>query len=769
MVSKEQFYDELRKALEDGEARYYRNLVYIERSDYMDVLKEVINVFLSFKKDPSVAYGFIPWATGSKERMKEIKQYFSKFDDIDYANAEYYLGNTYDLVILDVVDNFQPINIGRLTDLARGGGLVIIYTNDLIKDKVFRSSIIRNGLIDDIYERRFKRKLLEHEGIFIINNENYIVRPFSGKIEAKPEKKIPKNPIMPKEIHELSLSGDENRVIEAFSYMLGGGKRVLVLTAARGRGKSAATGLSVAGIIEKLRKRKEKSIKILVTAPSILSASQVMLFIKTGLEALGEKFNVKVSDTGNIKLIRGDEFKVEYVPPDVALEEEGDLLVVDEAAALGVNYIDLALRIWRKIVLVTTVHGYEGSSKAFLRYLRRLMENRHVRVKWITMEQPLRYSIGDPIEKWLYDTLLLDAEPLEPPSEITTINYEDVDKRELFENDDKLRAIYGIMVSAHYRNNPDDLMIMADGVHHSIKAMYTNNGIYIGACQIAEEGELSDSMIEMALKGGTFDGDLIPDRILKHVRIKDFAKLKGWRIVRIAVVPELQDKGFGSQLLTMIYNEAKEKNIDWVGSAFMSDPKVLNFWIKNGFIPVHISPKKNEKLGDYPVAVIKPISDKAKKIVDIAAYALKEKLLNTLHDVYFNINPEIARLLLLGAKVHKNISISPVMLDKVISFLQGVSPYESAADGIHMLAIKYFWDAERNWSLLKDEEIALIAKVIQGKPWSYVSAILETNRSQVYELIYSAVAQLMSKYYSLTADSKVGLTLDNVMSSQHYD
>jgi len=48
MVSKEQFYDELRRALEDGEARYYRNLVYIERSDYMDVLKEVINVFRTF-------------------------------------------------------------------------------------------------------------------------------------------------------------------------------------------------------------------------------------------------------------------------------------------------------------------------------------------------------------------------------------------------------------------------------------------------------------------------------------------------------------------------------------------------------------------------------------------------------------------------------------------------------------------------------------------------------------------------------------------------
>ncbi|MEM3351165.1 MAG: tRNA(Met) cytidine acetyltransferase TmcA domain-containing protein, partial [Saccharolobus sp.] len=239
MLGREQFYDELKRALEDGEARYYRNLVFIEREDYFDILKEVLNVFLSIKKDPSVAYGFIPWADKSKDRMKEIKQYFSKFDDIDYANAEYYLGNTYDLVILDTVDNFQPINIGRLVDLARGGGLIVIYTNNLLKDKVFRSSIVRNGLIKDFYENRFKRKLYEHEGIFIIDNNGYTARPFHSDIKNKPEKKIPKFTRMPRELHELSLSEDQNRVLEGFSFLFGGGRKALVLTAARGRGKSA--------------------------------------------------------------------------------------------------------------------------------------------------------------------------------------------------------------------------------------------------------------------------------------------------------------------------------------------------------------------------------------------------------------------------------------------------------------------------------------------------------------------------------------------------
>ncbi|TRM73561.1 hypothetical protein DJ528_11530, partial [Sulfolobus sp. B5] len=73
MVNEDQFFEVLKKSLIDGEARYYRNLVYIEKSNYFDLVKKIIELFLSFKKDPSVAYGFVPWAEGSKDRMKEIK------------------------------------------------------------------------------------------------------------------------------------------------------------------------------------------------------------------------------------------------------------------------------------------------------------------------------------------------------------------------------------------------------------------------------------------------------------------------------------------------------------------------------------------------------------------------------------------------------------------------------------------------------------------------------------------------------------------------
>ena len=764
-MNKEEFFKLLEDSIRDGIQRYYRNLVFIHDKDYLLHVREILELYLKINQNPKVAYAFHPWVTGAKDRLNEIRKFVPELVDIDYSSSEKYLGSTFDIVILDLVDNFEPNFIGRLVDLVRGGGLAILYTDNLKDHKLFRNSIMRDGKIRDVYEDRFMRKLKEHEGIFAIINSDYYANPFKGKVGERPSPLIPKKPIMPLELHKLCLSRDQNRILDSFYFLLHGSKKVLVITSARGRGKSAVTGLGIAGLIYKYGDRKKK-LKIAVTSPSSTGISQLMLFLKKGLEALSIPYKSKESVYGYPLSLEGSNFKVYYEIPEATLEEEGDLLVVDEAAAIGVGYIDSALKIWKKAVLVTTVHGYEGSGKAFLRYLRRILESRKFSVNWQEMIKPLRYAEGDPIERWLYDTLLLDAEPEKPPKDISHLVFETLPQEELFSDDETLRQIYGILVTAHYRNNPNDLMIMADGVHHKIMALKTLDNKYVGVVQIAEEGGLPDNMIDLALKGGTFDGDLIPDRLIKHVRLRDFGRMKGWRIVRIAVMQELQDMGLGSTMLKMVVDEAKGK-VDWIGSAFMGDKKVLNFWIKNGFIPVHVSPKRNEKLGDYPVVVMKPISDLAKKAVEIASFILKEKILNTLHDVYFSMDPEVTRLILKGIKVHKEIQVNKILIDKVLAFIQGVSPYESSADGIHMLTLKYFWDAKRDWELSPEEEVVLIAKVLQGRPWRFTSSSLNVNRTEVNEILYEAIAKLLQKYYGITADSKTGLELKNLDDEFH--
>lgn len=759
-MNEEDFLKTLKSSIKDAIDRYYRNLVYIEKKDYLSDLINVLKAYLEVNSNPKVAYAFHPWVSESKERMLKIKEIFSNFEDIDYSSSDKYLGNTYDIVILDLVDNFQPNYIGRLVDLVRGGGLIVLYTNNLVENKLFKNTIVRNGKVDSLYEERFKKKIFEHEGTFIINEEGYFAKPFSGNLGKRTNSVIPKNPYMPIELHKLSLSADQNQVIEGFEFLLRGGKRILALTASRGRGKSAVTGLSLAGIIYKNLEDNFKS-RIAVTAPSISSCSQIMEFLKKGLDALGIKNKVIKSDNGFIRAIDGNDFRVYYEPPEATLTDQGNILVIDEAAALGINYIDLATKIWRKVVLVTTIYGYEGSGKVFLKYLRNMLSSRKLSVRWLTMEKPLRYAEGDPIEDWLYNALMLNAEVSKPLNNINIAYFETLNKENLINSDNILSQVYGILVTAHYRNNPDDLMIMLDGVHHHLKSIYYDDS-YIAVAQVSEEGELSDPMIEYALKGGTFDGDLIPDRMLKHVRVKEFGKMKGWRIVRIAVIPELQDKGIGSKMLLVLSKEAEEEGIDWIGSSFMGDPKVLNFWIKNNFYPIHVSPKRNEKFGDFPVVVIKPFSEEAKKIVNISSYIFKEKLLNTLHDVYYDMSPNLASILLHGSRFHKDVNLTKIHLAKISAFLQGTSPYESSADAIHLLVLKYFWDSKRNWSLENEEEQVLIGKILQGKPWGYLSSTLGINRTHMNEIIYGSISDLSKKYYNLDADSSLGVSLEEL-------
>ncbi|MUN28890.1 tRNA(Met) cytidine acetyltransferase TmcA [Sulfuracidifex metallicus] len=759
-MGKDEFFNDLAESIKDGIQRNYRNLVFIQSKDSYLKMKSVLKLYLSIKDNVSIVYGFHPWIKEAKDRMRELREELEdyRFEDVDYSNAEWYMGNTYDVVIMDMTDNFQPNNVGRMVELCRGGGLIIIYTDNLKENKLFKNSIMRDGKVLSFYEDRFLRKLSEHEGIFIINGDVFQSRTFTGQVESPPERKV-ESKNAPSEIHELCKTVDQDKALEGLYFIMSSGKRSISITAPRGRGKSAVVGLFLASLSSEDRK---KPLKVYVTSPSIAGASQIFEFMVKGLENLGVEYSVK-KNSNVISSVNTESMKVSYIPPDAAYSEEGDILVVDEAAALGIAYIDMISRTWTKTIMVTTVHGYEGSSKAFSKYLRKLADNRKIKLKNISMDYPLRYAKGDPVEKWLYDALLLDAEPELPEGDLSILSYEEIPKEELFTDDSKLRQAYGIMVTAHYRNNPDDLMIMADGVHHIIRVL-SSSSYYVSVAQLSEEGGMDDDKVELAINGGIFDGDLIPDRVIKHVRIKEFGKLHGWRVVRIATAQEIQDKGLGSEMLRMIIEEAEDNGLDWVGSSFMGDPKVLRFWIKNGFIPVHVSPKRNEKLGDFPVVVVKPISEKAKKIVSIAATVLKEKLLNTLHDVYFNMNPEIARLLINGTGAHKEIDINPIYLDKVLAFVKGTSPYESSADGIHMLVLKYFWDSKRKWSIMPDEEEFLIAKVIQGKPWGNVSAVLSSSRSQVTEGIYTSVAEMLNRYYGLTIDSPLG-----VMISQHGD
>jgi len=106
---------------------------------------------------------------------------------------------------------------------------------------------------------------------------------------------------------------------------------IAVVTAARGRGKSALAGM----LLQRVKGR------AIVTAPAKAATDVIARFA-------------------------GDNFR--FVAPDTLLasDEHADWLVVDEAAAIPGPLLEQLVSRFTRVLLTTTVQGYEGTGRGFL-------------------------------------------------------------------------------------------------------------------------------------------------------------------------------------------------------------------------------------------------------------------------------------------------------------------------------------------------------------------------------------------------------------------
>ncbi len=715
-----------------------------------------------------------------KEKASLLHQTTARYED-----SEKYLGTTFQALVLDLTNDLKPNDVGRLIGVVEGGGFIVLQAPPWDKWDLTLTIFKENLLVPGFEEPRhifitwFKRKLLEHKhNIYVYDSDRGVL--ISGeplKAEPKPREAvaIPSKRLFPEEVYRLALTNDQVRVIKALEWFYDkppkGKKKVLVITADRGRGKSCAVGIGLIGLAKALSKVKHK-VRIIVTAPSLSNVQSFMDLAFKAAEAAGLSPR-PIKRGGMIIEIQGKGFSLEYwEPANVPRLQQADIVAVDEASGIHVPLLHKIWRSHRRIVFAATIHGYEGAGRGFnVRFLKAVKEDPNTILNHLDMDEPIRYAKDDPIEKWLFDVLLLDAEPAElDEQDIEDIRegrleYLKLDPEWLFspEGEDALRQLFGIYVLAHYRNEPDDLGMLADAPHHSIRAVRTaTNKKIVAAAQVAEEGGLDEEMIDKLLRGDKIPGNIIPDRLLKHARIKDFGRMKGWRIVRIATHPEVQGRGIGSKLLEYLYNESVERGYDWLGSGFGINEQLLRFWLKNGFIPLHLSPDRNPVSGEYTTLVLKPITERAKRAVEIAAREFKMKLLDSLHDTYRGLETEIALMLLdsppPGIDPNYKPRLTPIQLDRLWVYNWGPMTYEAATDIIRELARTYWLqDPSKRPKLTREEVWILTAKTLQGKTWDEVASELGWTPHKTMVAMKETSRKMSRHYFNLTEESPVGI------------
>ncbi len=705
------------------------------------------------------------------ETFSEEAGFEVEVEALTFAGSRRALGTTWDLMVMDLSYDLDPDAIGRLVETVRGGGLIALLTPPFERWRnmwtAFHKALVTPPYtLDHVgkrFNRRFIRKLREHDGIWIVNTDEWTSDPEPSdepelevevKKREKPDLEPPEDATLPEEVYDMCATEDQFKALEVFDEFLDSeGKTAYILTADRGRGKSALLGLAIAGACVS----RDDVEDVVVTAAEPENVAVLFEFLLKALDELNVNYDVEKDDDGNVVYVEGDGFIVEYERPSEAADIECDLMVVDEAAAIHVPILHRFLDVNDRVVYSSTIHGYEGAGRGFsVRFLQSVRRRPDVRLVEFKMHEPIRYDPGDPVERWLFDTLLLDAEPAELEDEDLDavrkleVELEKPDLRYWFEDpdgEDELRQFIGIYVMAHYRNRPSDVMVLADAPHHEAYALKTSTGKIVTALQVAREGTIPRDVIVKMRRGYRPPGNVIPDLMVQHHDALEFPRMKGYRIVRIATHPDVMRMGLGSRALEELVKVAEGKGFDWVGTGFGANEELTKFWIKNDFVPVHISPKRNPVSGEYSVAVIRPISEEAEEIVDEANYEFKVKLADWLGETHRDLEPEVARLLFHPASTRRYLpNMTEGQLKRLEKYVDMVHTYEIAADAIRELVKTYFLDTEDRPGLEKEEELLLLMKSLQRRPWDDVAEFLGEEVPDLMREMRDLIGALYERY-----------------------
>ncbi|GAA0582141.1 tRNA(Met) cytidine acetyltransferase TmcA [Halomonas salifodinae] len=574
------------------------------------------------------------------------------------------LGGEHDLVVIDAQgegEGFDPEAFGALAGTLRAGGLLVLLTPE---DWGARP--------DDDY-----RRLAEHPYRVEQLSARYLAR-LARLLADAPEVlgwrpgTPPAPPLLGEAAPAMSspdadcLTPDQAEAVARLVKLRR--RRPLVLTADRGRGKSAALGIACARWLAAGEPR------IVLTAPR-----------PAALEALFERLAALCPEGRR----QGNDFRLEasgqavcFLAPDALMaaldageiDANGGLLLVDEAAAIPAPLLGRWLRHFPRLIFATTVHGYEGSGRGFALRFREHLDRLAPQWRGLSLSTPVRWAPGDPLEALTDRLLLLDAEPPDPPAmlppvstlsrrrlllldaepadppaalpPVSTLSRRRLRRAELAVDEPHLRALFGLLVQAHYRTQPSDLRQLLDGPGLHITSLEAG-GTPLAVTLCVEEGGFSAELAERVARGERRPrGHLLAQSLAAHAGSRAALRARLRRVMRIAVHGECRRQGLGEALLATELAQARHDGIDLLGASFGAEPGLLAFWRAAGFRTVRLGLTREASSGEHAAMVVCPTSPAGEALAAELAGAFQALLPSLLAFELKALEPELALALL---------------------------------------------------------------------------------------------------------------------------
>jgi len=496
------------------------------------------------------------------------------------------LGQEVDTLVYDAFSGFNPDSLSLISGTLVAGGVFVLVTpaadqwaqwNDPELDKLWVQPFNREDV--QRYFLNWVLSSLQQDKHLI----QYAQQSFSQIIQGETR-------VTPAAFNTQALQEQQALVKECADSLLAKTETSVVLTAARGRGKSAALGLLINEIASKRN--------IFLTASDSHAVQQVQRFANSDIHF----YTVQ-------QLLSGD----------ISVSSQA-VLIVDEAASISVDVLLKLSCQFSQCVFSTTTDGYEGTGQGFkLRFLKYLAQtSKHC--LFFELTRPMRWAPNDPLENWLNQTMLLKACEQSPASNHLENNYQ-IDKIEpqlLLDSPHLMEQLYTLLAQAHYRTTPSDLRIILDSPNMHLWITRLNHEI-VAVCLLAEEGPINRFEIDdQGLDGEALiaaiyrglrrpRGNLIPQVLIAQEGEATAGHLKFGRIVRIATAHSQRRKSLASQLLERVAVWAQVNSVDYLGANFSIEQDLLGFWQCSGFSLVRFGHQQDRVTASYNALVLRAI------------------------------------------------------------------------------------------------------------------------------------------------------------------
>lgn len=351
---------------------------------------------------------------------------------------------------------------------------------------------------------------------------------------------------------------------------------VLLLSARRGRGKSALLG--------QLIQQQSQTTNILITAANKKAVATVAEF------ALPQKLN--------------------FIAPDELLQkiqqkqlDNHTFLIVDEAAMLPLSWLAQFSNSFSKVLLTSTSEGYEGSGKGFTLKLKDYLKRA---IHLFRLEIPLRWQQNDRLEQWMDQLALVEQNRLDISHQNGAPQF---NLYHTLPINSPFAELYQLLSLAHYRTSPTDLRRLLDGAdQHFMTATMAER--IAGVVWSLEEGNFADKELIEQIRLGYRrpKGNLVAQTLCFQTNLSQALTLRALRISRIAVLPQYQRQTLGTQLIQQCVQKYRH-NVDYLSVSFGFERSLLRFWQKLGFQISAVSVKPEASSGNYSVMMIYPLSD----------------------------------------------------------------------------------------------------------------------------------------------------------------